>query len=174
MISPGGWFLQKGFLVRGFESQTEVCATSRLHFDGGFSLQFAPTHHGAAYRSGDGLHHYVIHYLAIAEALEEEPPKQTPAFFALQHESKTGRAPIDGQKQGVVKKYLSQIGKRVADRLLQAIKQTRQQRIDEDQIHHRRDQRKQYLEYPHVRQGDKSQRAVTRTEEHVTVFPDTL
>src|SRR5258706_13152612 len=107
MISPGGWFLQKGFLVRGFESQTEVCATSRLHFDGGFSLQFAPTHHGAAYRSGNGLHHYVIHYLAIAEALKEEQPKKPQACFALQQERKTARAPLAGQKHGGVKKHRS-------------------------------------------------------------------
>src|ERR1700730_2719015 len=82
--------LSQRLIVRGFESQTEVCATSRLYFDRRFSFQLTPAHDGATHGGGHRLDHYVVHHLAIAEALQEQPPQQTPALFTLKRESKTG------------------------------------------------------------------------------------
>src|SRR5260370_5269326 len=59
-----------------------------------FAFQLAPAHHGAANCGGDGLDHDVVHHLAIAEALQEQPPKQTPALFAFEHKGEARGAPI--------------------------------------------------------------------------------
>src|SRR6185503_16186855 len=79
---------------------------SRLHLDRRLSFQLAPANHGAVDRRCHRLDHHVVHHLAIAEALQEQPPEQTPALFAFQQESKTRSAPIDSQKQCVIKKHL--------------------------------------------------------------------
>src|SRR5437867_750764 len=79
----------------------------RLHR--GFSLQLAPANHRAGDRRGDRLKHHVVHHLAIAEALQEEPPEQAPALFALEQKSETGRAPVNREKQRVVKEHLPQV-----------------------------------------------------------------
>src|SRR5262245_50050150 len=108
-----------------------------LCFHGRFSFQFAPAHNGSVNGRSDRLDHHVIHHLAVTEALEKQPPEQAPALFALEQERKTGGAPVNGEKQRVIKKHLPQVRERKCRWLLQTIEQSRKQRVDQNQIHDR-------------------------------------
>src|SRR5260370_4025659 len=135
-----------------------------LRSDRRFAFQLAPAHYGAANCGGDGLDHDVVHHLAIAEALQEQPPKQTPALFAFEYKGEARGAPIHGQKQRVVKEHLLKIRESNPRRLLGPVERIRDQRIDQHQIHDRRDQRKQNLKYPDVAHRYEPKRAVPRPE----------
>src|SRR4026208_2605973 len=83
--------------------------TSRLCFDCRFSIELGPTN---GYASGGNSHrfdHYVAHHLAIAEPLQEKPPKQTPALFLLEKKSETRGQPVNHQEQHIIKKNLTQV-----------------------------------------------------------------
>src|SRR2546421_12470780 len=72
---------------------------SRLRFDCRFSLQLTPTYDRAADGGLHRLRHHVIHDLSIAEALKEQPPEQTPAFFAFQREREARGAPVNRKEK---------------------------------------------------------------------------
>ncbi len=59
----------------GYRSNAAPRLPLRLRFHGRFSLQLAPANHSAVNGRRHRLDHDVVHHLAIAEALQEQPPE---------------------------------------------------------------------------------------------------
>src|SRR5689334_9765670 len=84
----------------------------RPHFHSRLSLQLAPADDRAARGGRDRFHHYVVHHLAVTESLQEKPPQQAPALFALEQKREGGGDPVNCQKQRVIEQDLAQIRER--------------------------------------------------------------
>src|SRR2546422_3167631 len=167
------WYFAVGFNLisrRGGETAKYQVQSTKLVwvlgpcFYSRFSFELAPADNGAAYRVRDRFDHDVVHHLAIAEPLQENPPEQAPALILFQNESKTCCQPINGKKQRVIEKYLVQVGHRIPGGLLQPIQARGKECVDQHQIHHRRYQGEDDLKDPDVGHCDEPERAIMRTE----------
>src|SRR5215510_9216241 len=74
-------------------------------FDCRLPFQFAPTDDHAFDRGQDRSGHYIVHHLAVAESLKEEPPQEAPLLALFQKKSERRRQGVHHQKQRVVKKH---------------------------------------------------------------------
>src|SRR5205823_1779783 len=60
---------------------------------------FRPSNAGAAERLDYRLDHDIIHHLAVAEALRDQPDHQTPVFAPLKREGDQARGEVYGGEQ---------------------------------------------------------------------------
>src|SRR5262245_27395821 len=89
-----------------------ACCSTYLRqaaYDGRFTGQLAPADPKPADRRHHRLQYDVVHDLAIAEALQRQPPEKILVLAALQCESEQSRSEIDQQEESVVESRLDQI-----------------------------------------------------------------
>src|SRR5690606_20464921 len=115
-----------------------------------------------------------IHELAIAEALQDEPPEQAPLLAPFEHETEDRRRQIDYHEDAVVNGDELEIGIAEFRPMLRPGDPLANELPDEQKIGERRQRRERDLEEPHLRQRDHAERAMARIESEGAVLPQTL
>src|SRR5262249_29416182 len=147
---------------------------SLLQLDGRLPLELAPSYNSSANGSGHRPDHDVVHHLPVTEPLQKQPPEQLPPLSLFKRKRECCGHPIYRQEECIIEEHLLQIPERVLVRMRHPVKNRREYRPDQSQVHDRREQRKDDLKNPIVRKSDPSQRSITRSEQRVTMLPQTL
>ena len=142
--------------------------------DGGLTLELAPAHERSAGGAQHRADHHPVHDLAIAEALQPEPPEEVPVLSLLECEGERRAEPVDDEKEGVPEQDCRQPGHHRFLRVLQPLEKRCDEAPDQRQVDDRRQEREQDLEQPDARHRDQAERAVARTQQRAAVLPQAL
>src|ERR1700761_2625310 len=111
---------------------TPACSWSgALGLDGALALELAPGDRRSAQRGEDRADHDVIHDLAIAEALQHQPPEQAPLLALLHHEADHGGEQVDHHEDAVIDRDLLDVGAVELGAVLEIVHQRDQDLPDE-------------------------------------------